>query len=1479
MGIKDGKQVLSSITQLSIFDVACMAKGVANERGMDSPTIVADCSNIAYVFSKAASITVSVVTHLVKWANTGLIVIPVCDGHIRPVCKQATNERIANSDKKRIKSYKQRKAIRKAKQQLISDPMDESQRQSLQKEITKMERSCKTNDTQSRSIIPKNFAEEMTRELYETAAHSTLPLTGGSVGNVVVAEFQADSYMAYQLLNNKAVMVETKDADIPIISGDHCFAIKKFTNKDYEVVCTSESALKNAMQYLPKESKAVLTKALCPIFDGVKSHHLRALMMLILGCDVYGPGMKGTKAKKLVTLIESYNATSEDQLYVKLFYAFKTTNKLDDEVINTYIEALLYEPANANPEIVDGENSAITRTYLFGTPIKLPKYLEDFAVNEAFKSTSIFVGPDISICKGVGGSQHKFLSSDGVKQCFKCKAEVCSHCHEDIANVTFCLSCYATESIVPQSGGVGSKSIADMRQELVKENFDGAKDLDSDEVEDVHEMMEYLHHYRGKEVAVEYPLYATSEMINDASTEWDEIIEINFKEGGAFLAEPTLEAKHVPGVLDLFAALVRFESGKKTEWIKDSAIYDVLPSLFLRFASGSRIDSGYRILMRCVRHAFDSRAPSLDQHTAMLILHQSDIGLHLNAAIPASMKKKVYQTGIVVTAKDIICCKCSCQCGSDGDQRVVCVHNLPLLFLLTLLLFEDLAEHMLLELAACMGADIWDKSVWSEDDIKSMKQSIITLTEAAGEPMGTHNSNNEIDDLLKTFVVGTERRKAWKQRIKTPPKPSELGPAHKFKFHSTAKEASCAVKRCTDLSEQILQEPSDTDGDDNTEVVTFTPNYYRIWCLVEAADCENVLGLEFAGFELLSMRSDKQAHSIDKLQRTIISKQAKKGWDELQGLAKKRSIRNINRKIDNLPASTTQQHHFTPSKKRKQRTVSSITPSPPKLLRRQNMLLPTREKKKRPSTRCAKCNNNNVNSPGLKFHLIPTHPAKLMKPNTRRAVVIRQTGVKLLREETMDRVGESRFSEKKLYVCEDHMFEKVTKRKRVTHKDKVFVQKYVLTVPCGEGTKSSLSPSDDVSKGTGYDRALRRLIAEANTMEVTPDLHVQAEEWDKLYEQLQEEYEDITSLKDRTNNLEEQKIVLGAKLELVNANMVHATKAVQQIAEETCQETNIPINSSVQQAAGMVTQKGNSESIKKPNRCFFHCDPIKHATARIHFEEDHIPSVYLGMPDNEVKRRTGFPSEISLLSYMFIVCNGDIDVIKERKTSLTWYEEWFLHFEYKWGKSLTRLIDVCSMYRICSRDSQRIIDAKYDIEYCALISWPMYAWYEEDVKMRSDNDTWKNKYMGMRPVMWDMTNIHAYAFTDADLQRFTFNQYYAENCLKGGIFTQCGGWHGVYDLWMGAVSDTDYNRRAGYVQQQEEFQNIDLVEGQVIPFLNIYDKGYRAKMVAWKNGKQKVLQPYYANSDCRFNRIYSPASASIACDRGGNKRSTICQRQ
>ena len=59
-----------------------------------------------------------------------------------------------------------------------------------------------------------------------------------------------------------------------------------------------------------------------------------------------------------------------------------------------------------------------------------------------------------------------------------------------------------------------------------------------------------------------------------------------------------------------------------------------------------------------------------------------------------------------------------------------------------------------------MTGYIWDKSVWSGDDIKWTKDGIITLMEAAGEPIYIHNSyQSNIEDLLEKFTVGTEKRK------------------------------------------------------------------------------------------------------------------------------------------------------------------------------------------------------------------------------------------------------------------------------------------------------------------------------------------------------------------------------------------------------------------------------------------------------------------------------------------------------------------------------------------------------------------------------------------------------------------------------------------------------------------------------------------------------------------------------------------------
>ncbi len=184
------------------------------------------------------------------------------------------------------------------------------------------------------------------------------------------------------------------------------------------------------------------------------------------------------------------------------------------------------------------------------------------------------------------------------------------------------------------------------------------------------------------------------------------------------------------------------------------------------------------------------------------------------------------------------------------------------------------------------------------------------------------------------------------------------------------------------------------------------------------------------------------------------------------------------------------------------------------------------------------------------------------------------------------------------------------------------------------------------------------------------------------------------------------------------------------------------------------------------------------------------------------------------------------------------------------------------------------ISKKYDIKFSALLSWPIYSSYLEDVKTR--NATWDQKYLGLWPIMWDMTNIPAYSFSDAVFQRFTYSQYYEENCFKGSVSVQLNGWIQEGELWPGRVSDSNYNRREGYLQKQHEFQEGDLVEMygklDVSPFLNVYDKGYWARTAAWKTGKQGVLQPTFEPSDRRFNGRETNISASIASDHGGNER-------
>ena len=73
-------------------------------------------------------------------------------------------------------------------------------------------------------------------------------------------------------------------------------------------------------------------------------------------------------------------------------------------------------------------------------------------------------------------------------------------------------------------------------------------------------------------------------------------------------------------------------------------------------------------------------------------------------------------------------------------------------------------------------------------------------------------------------------------------------------------------------------------------------------------------------------------------------------------------------------------------------------------------------------------------------------------------------------------------------------------------------------------------------------------------------------------------------------------------------------------------------------------------------------------------------------------------------------------------------------------------------------------------------------------------------------------------------------------------------------------------------EKQKKFAEDDLDEDEYVPFANIFDKGYRCTLEAYRAGKQECIQPIFAKSDRRFTGKDTVISASVASDRSGNER-------
>ena len=225
------------------------------------------------------------------------------------------------------------------------------------------------------------------------------------------------------------------------------------------------------------------------------------------------------------------------------------------------------------------------------------------------------------------------------------------------------------------------------------------------------------------------------------------------------------------------------------------------------------------------------------------------------------------------------------------------------------------------------------------------------------------------------------------------------------------------------------------------------------------------------------------------------------------------------------------------------------------------------------------------------------------------------------------------------------------------------------------------------------------------------------------------------------------------------------------------------------------------------------------------------------MSDKLIQVTTGFPSLLAMLGYIAVVCQGKIETIIKTRSTLTWFEEWYVYFEIIYGKSIPRWVDAAEKYGTNDRTLREIYDEKLKRVLATRIEWTLFASFDEDKTYRKEGK-WE-AYKDKRVILYDNTNIKLHQPSDAENQRNTYSMYYGGNVGKGAVYIQPCGWMGCHEIWQGGVSDSEYMQRGHVFETLNEYL-LTCDASDCIPFTRILDKGYRIVTDAWNAGASRT---------------------------------------
>ena len=694
---------------------------------------------------------------------------------------------------------------------------------------------------------------------------------------------------------------------------------------------------------------------------------------------------------------------------------------------------------------------------------------------------------------------------------------------------------------------------------------------------------------------------------------------------------------------------------------------------------------------------------------------KEEVMMLLDTKVRASMKDQSYNTKVCFSLNSLISCGCQCPCGSRNDGKIACVHTFVPMLQMSHLLLDGWIEHILCELAARWHTT--PPQIDNDEEVRGALSRLMCLVNAT-KYCKLVNTENTVSKFMYTFRVGTEQPKAMPL---PPPYDTVYGPIRRCNF------AASASKQATNFVNAKLgnlQLKADAVVREEEELVPFAPAYTQIFQAAEEVDRmisdertrvlinRNERQGKIVGNRLLKLRSLNEEDAVtfelddcrDKLRNAFKKCLTRQTIKSERAEDKKKSASTADPADDpdftiHKPKDMIDDDYEDDDDDEDDR---SVTPN--------DEVAAKKRRVHGASWSCCfpGCTSNSTNS--CHYHRIPVEPKK-PESNSCRAKWLKywakyyhylETKRRIQIPEDTKSCRETETDDREFRICHLHTAEEKKDRKTVMlpQVDNGVMEKCSINlkymVPSATGVSNlSLGPE---SRGNAVERGhlafLERLDKQSKGEGLKStgkgSMTSKEEELDAQNAMLRAKVASETLERVRTIEMQSP----SSDLRLIKKRTLEASGLHVHLGTSPCRSTKlfriVDVTEAGKAASESTTKKYNPRE-KDPRVTPFSLCPF------------------------EVAARTGFVDAGLLLSFTLLVCNGDIDMMTKRVSELTWYEEWFLYYEYIWGRSITNRTTSMAAFGIKDpKIVRRVIMSKLRMVLHARKMWPKYVNMKED---------------------------------------------------------------------------------------------------------------------------------------------------------------------